>query len=153
MNPTHDDNILAEKFAQQDLPDSNHDKELLKGDEATIDLPDVADIPGQENIHVPKMNEYADTTAASDDEEGKNIFGDEDENDDSNVSDEERKLLDESANQTPNDEEAEDVKNAALDDMDNDGELLEEKGLEDDEFGEDLDLPENEETTEEESAV
>ena len=35
-----------------DLPDSERDKEELKQEETTIDLPDVKDIPGQENIHV-----------------------------------------------------------------------------------------------------
>jgi hypothetical protein len=151
MNPTHDDNRLTEKYGQQDLTDSKHDQELLKGDEATIDLPDVTDIPGQENVHPPHLSEYADTTASSADEEADDLFDDEAESDDSNVSAIEKRMLKEGAEQTPNDEEAEDVKNAALDDIDNDGSLLEEKGLEDDMFGEDLDLPQDEETTEEES--
>ena len=60
-----------------DLPDSERDKEELKQEETTIDLPDVKDIPGQENIHVPDLREMADITIASDDEEGVGIFDDE----------------------------------------------------------------------------
>ena len=60
-----------------DLPDSERDKEELKQEETTIDLPDVKDIPGQENIHVPDLREMADITIASDDEEGVGVFDDE----------------------------------------------------------------------------
>ena len=61
-----------------DLPDSDKDKEALKQEQTTIDLPDVKDIPGQENIHVPDLREMADTTISSDDEEGTGVFDDED---------------------------------------------------------------------------
>ncbi|HEX5150703.1 MAG TPA: hypothetical protein VFW07_04610 [Parafilimonas sp.] len=60
-----------------DLPDSERDKKELKQEETIIDLPDVKDIPGQENIHVPDLREMADTTISSDDEEGAGIFDDE----------------------------------------------------------------------------
>lgn len=59
-----------------DLPDSPEDQEKLKPEATTINLPDVSDIPGQENVTVPQMGAYADTTIASDDEEGTRIFGD-----------------------------------------------------------------------------
>jgi len=65
-----------------DLPDSAHDEERLQGEEVILDLPDVSDIPGQENIVPPKMNMFADTTIASDDEEGISVFGDETDNED-----------------------------------------------------------------------
>ena len=65
-----------------DLPDSPRDKEKLKNEETTIDLPDVKDIPGQEHIHPPNPREYADTTISSSDEEGDNIWGDEEATDD-----------------------------------------------------------------------
>ena len=57
-----------------DLPDSPGDEEKLQAEETYIDLPDVKDIPGQEFVHVPPAGEMADTTIASDDEEGKNVF-------------------------------------------------------------------------------
>lgn len=58
-----------------DLPDSEHDRELLKGDKAVFELPEVKDIPGQEYITVMPLGEMADTTIASDDEEGVGILG------------------------------------------------------------------------------
>jgi hypothetical protein len=58
-----------------DLPDSAADREKLQPENTVINLPDVSDIPGQENITVPQMGEFADTTISSDDEEGTGIFG------------------------------------------------------------------------------
>ena len=69
------------KSLTTDLPESERDKKELKQEETTIDLPDVKDIPGQENIHVPDLREMADTTIASDDEEGIGLFGEEDNKD------------------------------------------------------------------------
>lgn len=66
---------MATKNLNIDLPDSEKDKAKLQPDEAILDLPDVKDIPGQENIHVPELREMADTTISSDDEEGVGIFG------------------------------------------------------------------------------
>lgn len=65
-----------------DLPDSAADRERLQPEQTVINLPDVADIPGQENITVPQMGEFADTTISSDDEEGARIFGDDATSDD-----------------------------------------------------------------------
>ncbi|WP_300604111.1 hypothetical protein [Niabella sp.] len=59
---------------EQDLQDTEKDKQALQPDEGTLDLPEVKDIPGQENIHPPDLREMADTTIASDDEEGVGIF-------------------------------------------------------------------------------
>ena len=59
-----------------DLPDSPHDAERLKGDEATLDLPEVKDIPGQEFVHTAPMGMLSDTTVSSDDEEGEGLFDD-----------------------------------------------------------------------------
>src|SRR5258706_12949327 len=65
---------MADKDSFRDIEDSKRDKKRLQPDEATFDLPDVNDIPGQENIHVPNLREMADTTASSDDEEGIGIW-------------------------------------------------------------------------------
>src|SRR5436190_20335012 len=79
---------------QNDITDSPEDSKHLQPESTSIDLPDVKDIPGQKHVHVPKLREAIDTTASSDDEEGKGIFDDsEDSNDDSNVSNEEKELL------------------------------------------------------------
>lgn len=62
-----------------DLQDSKSDEKKLKQDKASLDLPDVKDIPGQEHIHVAPLGELADITISSDDEEGKGVFEDEEE--------------------------------------------------------------------------
>jgi len=67
-------NIMDTNKNEQDLRDTEKDQEKLQPDEGTLDLPEVKDIPGQENIHPPNLREMADTTIASDDEEGVGIF-------------------------------------------------------------------------------
>jgi hypothetical protein len=78
-NPRRDD----------DLTDSASDQERLKPEITIIDLPDVEDIPGQENIHVPPLGELADTTISSDDEEdilnGDTLEGDPEEDNDDTI--------------------------------------------------------------------
>jgi len=59
-----------------DLKDSSRDEERLKPDETIMELPEVKDIPGQENIHPPALGELADTTISSADEEGEGLFDD-----------------------------------------------------------------------------
>ena len=71
---------MAENTPKTDLQDSEKDQQKLKQDKAIIDLPDVKDIPGQENVHVPELREMADTTISSDDEEGTGLFGEDDAN-------------------------------------------------------------------------
>src|SRR5882762_10132158 len=53
-----------------DLTDAAADREKLRHDTATIDLPDVEDIPGQEYIQPPTLESFVDDTMASADEEG-----------------------------------------------------------------------------------
>lgn len=70
---------MAKKLS--DIKDSKRDEEKLKQDKATLDLPDVKDIPGQENVTAPDIKEMADTTISSDDEEGLGVLNEEDNND------------------------------------------------------------------------
>src|SRR6476661_2186879 len=63
-----------EKGLQNDISDSSKDRQKLKQDNASLDLPDVRDIPGQEHVHVPPLGELADITLSSDDEEGARVF-------------------------------------------------------------------------------
>jgi hypothetical protein len=58
-----------------DLPDSENDREKLSSEESYIDLPDVKDIPGQEFVNAPPLGALGDTTISSDDEEGRGVFG------------------------------------------------------------------------------
>ena len=138
-----------------DLTDSEHDRVRLENEEATLDLPDVKDIPGQEYVHTLPPGEFADTTISSADEEGDDIWSDEDvSGENSAVSETERRLLDDSANDMPTKDE-QSLRKAALDSTDTDGEPLNEKTSDNDVSGSDLDIPgadddnENEDTGEE----
>src|SRR5882724_3053650 len=123
-----------------DLKDSPEDKKRLEGDEGTLDLPDVNDIPGQ------KPNQSAatassDATSSSSDEEGYDVL-DENENlvtdKKTNVSSMERKMLDDAFD--PVSSEDEPIDQLALDNRDNDGDILNEKGMDKHLFGDDLDV-------------
>jgi len=123
-----------------DLPESKRDKELLKPDEATLDLPEVKDIPGQEHVRPLPPGEMADTTISSADEEANKLLGpDEDilEDKNLNVTNTERDLLQRSVESmaTLDDEQ---LNAAALDSTDDDGEKLNESS---DMSGRDLDVP------------
>jgi hypothetical protein len=112
----------------------------------TIDLPEVKDIPGQENVKPPRLGELADTTASSAGEEGDRTFNTADDKDDlgivmgteADVSPEERSVL---ANIDRRKAESEDAPliTGALDDRDDEGTLLNERS--DDLSGEELDVP------------
>jgi len=123
-----------------DLAETKRDKEQLKPDEGTLDLPDVKDIPGQEHVRPLIAGEIADTTASSADEEANGLL-DTDEDillDKSlNVTNTERDLLQRSTESmaTLDDEQ---LRAASLDNSDNDGELLNEKTPV---SGSDLDVP------------
>ena len=81
MNPTLE-NVQKNREADRkitppggmELPDSPQDAERLKPETATIQLPYVKNIPGQELIHPAPLGEIADTTTVPDDEEGVGIF-------------------------------------------------------------------------------
>lgn len=131
----------------EDLPDNPHDAERLQSETAIINLPDVEDIPGQENVKPMLMGEMADTTISSDDEEGVSVFGDENEDDDElvinndlNVSNEKNKPLQQADEDMPTEDDT-NLRNAALDNEDEDGDPLNEKGFGDDVTGDDLDVP------------
>ena len=124
----------------EDLQDSPQDQQKMQREEFEIEMPDVSDIPGQEHIRVAPLGELADTTISSDDEEGVGILDDvnEDELDDtSNVSTEERQDLEDSADVTDG-EDASNLQRARLDNTDEDGDELEESY---DVSGSDLDIP------------
>ncbi len=83
--PGNDDPIVNQDndiTNSEDLHDSPKDQEQLKSQTAVMDLPEVKDIPGQENIEPMPLGELADTTISSDDEEGVGILDFENEDDD-----------------------------------------------------------------------
>lgn len=128
-----------------DLPDSARDEKELQPESSTFNLPDVKDIPGQENIKPAPMGELADDTMSSADEEGDSIFDDDIEEDieessSSNVSKEERKDLEVSANDMPTQDDI-NLRRAALDNTDEDGIPLNESSFKNNVTGTGLDVP------------
>ncbi|HXB08043.1 MAG TPA: hypothetical protein VNW04_13025 [Puia sp.] len=123
---------------------------MAKKDKNSIDLPEVKDIPGQENIKPPRLGELADTTASSDDEEGDDIL----EQDDllgsgTNVTAEERSALARVGGREI-DTEDDVLDEAALDSTDDDGDPLNEGSFGRDVSGDDLDIPEADDGEEDE---
>ena len=152
------DNSTNNKLTS-DLQDSDKDKEVMKEEDTVIDLPEVKDIPGQENIQPAQMGELADTTISSADEEGDSIFDDDideelEESTDSNVTKEEKEDLRRTANDMPT-EDDQNLRRAALDNTDDDGTPLNEGSFKNNITGAGLDVPgaesddENEEIGEE----
>jgi hypothetical protein len=138
---------------------------MAKKDKNTIDLPEVTDIPGQEHVRPPRLGELADTTASSADEEGDDVLNPVDEEvpersegneregtwrsspaealalgNEGNVTADERSTL-ANIDRRRADSEDEVLRESALDTVDDDGDPLNEKGLNSDEAGDDLDVP------------
>jgi hypothetical protein len=130
-----------------DLQDSPHDEERMQPEEVILDLPDVSDIPGQENILPPNMESFADTTISSDDEEGVGLFDDEEDDEDADlvmgteadVSEEEKVILQRADEDMPTDDDTR-LRASALDSEDFEGDKLNEASLADDVSGGDLDI-------------
>ncbi|MDQ2863615.1 MAG: hypothetical protein M3R50_08220, partial [Bacteroidota bacterium] len=134
-------NTTATSKNSNDLPDSPKDKRAMEEQEVTLELPDVSDIPGQENIVPAPMGEMAGETIASADEEGDGIFDDDINEDiandpDSNVSQTEKDDLEEAANDMPGGDD-ENLREAALDNTDDDGTPLNEGSFKNDIAGDD----------------
>ena len=121
--------------AAVDLTDPQKDQQKLKGDQGTMDLPELKDIPGQENINPSSLVPPGDITISSEDEEGDNVLGSK--NDEGRITPLENGLLNQSFN-PPYDADLP-VEEISLDDRDAEGDRLEESGPEQDLFGEDLD--------------
>jgi hypothetical protein len=131
-----------------DLPDNPHDEARMKSEEVTLDLPEVSDIPGQENIIPPRLDSFADTTISSDDEEGVGIFGDDDVDkdtdtdltmgSDSDVTFSEKQALERADNDMPTQDDI-NLRRAELDQVDAEGDVLNEGSLATSVSGADLD--------------
>lgn len=124
-----------------DLQDSKKDMEKMKPEISTIDLPDVEDIPGQENVTPAPLGELADVTISSADEEGDAIFGDDVTSGTSadNVSTEDINNLRRSERSTSQDDR--NLQRAALDSVDDDGVPLNEDSFRRNHTPSDLDVP------------
>lgn len=138
-----------------DLPESARDEKELQSESSIFDLPEVKDIPGQENIIPLPMGDLAGETISSSDEEGDSIFDDDidediEESSDSNVSEEEKTDLRRSANDMPTEDDI-NLRRAALDNTDEDGTPLNESSFKNNITGTGLDVPgaENDDENEE----
>lgn len=125
------------------------------GNSFTITMPDVTDIPGQEHVHPPRMREMEDVTISSAGEEGEGLLdelnggsGRDDTDNETNVGEQERIAL-QDADRIVN-EETRDRDDLALDNTDEDGDVLNE-GADASDLGEDLDVPGADEDDENES--
>ena len=141
--------VLAYASARDkmDLTDSSRDQERLRGDEATLDLPDVKDIPGQEFVHAAPLGMLADTTISSADEEGEGLFEDDEEDEtdivmgtEADITRTEKQTLQRSEDYMPTRDEAQ-LQRASMDSTDFEGEPLNERSFGDERSGSDLDIP------------
>ena len=131
-------NFELSRNRKSDLKDSPRDEERLRGEEGTIDMPEVKDIPGQEHVRVPNMGAMADTTLSSADEEGEGVLDDlnsDDLDDDiirmgteADVSATDVAMLKSGDSYYPSRDEDQLV-DASMDNVDFDGEPLNEKGF------------------------
>jgi hypothetical protein len=127
------------------------DKKAIGKQASFINLPDVEDIPGQENIRPPRLKEFEDTTISSADEEGDELWDESKilSGDEENVSEVERELLRKAANNNIGSED-EELKKAIPDTTDADGDPLNETFSYKDLSAKDLDIPDDFEDDEDE---
>ena len=130
----------TKKNDSADLAESQRDKELLKPDEGTLNLPEVKDIPGQEHVRPFLPAEMADTTISSADEEGSGLLDTDEDiiaDKETDVTNMEKEILQRSSESMASKED-EQWKESQLDKTDDDGTLLNEKV---NYSGSDLDVP------------
>jgi hypothetical protein len=117
---------------------------MAKGKSGQINLPEVKDIPGQEHVRAPRLGELADNTASSADEEGDGVLEPKDDDlaggNDADVTREERRGLESIDNREAGTED-EVLVQSRLDDVDEDGDPLNEESFGEDVSGEGLDVP------------
>lgn len=136
-------NNKTDQYKLSDNIDSPEDKKKMEEEINKVNMPDVTDIPGQEHIMPMPRGKMADTTISSADEEGADVYNDNIdhkiiEQEDSNVSKEERDLL-ASVNDMRGDDQ--NLREAALDSTDNAGTPLNEGSFDKDISPDDLDVP------------
>jgi hypothetical protein len=127
--------------------DSPRDREKMKDlddQPSDFDIPDAHEIPGQEDFTPAPLGEVADTTISSADEEGEEAFEENLDEEimnspDSNVSEEEKKTLGRTFNDMPGDDE--NLREAALDNRDEEGDELNEESFKNNISASDLDIP------------
>lgn len=138
--------------AKDSTASTKRKNKLTEDGNAYVEIPDVSDIPGQENIVNPGVaGSMRDTTIASDDEEGiregKDIFEEDDDTKivmgtEADVTSEDLVLLgDPDKDMDMSEDEL--VRKEGLDDTDFEGDPLNEAAVGDDSTGDDLDMPDD----------
>lgn len=132
--------------ATEDITQPNNNNGKVPTDGENIILPEVSDIPGQENITAAPLGELADTTISSAGEEdvvnGDSLDKDDDDIEivmgtEADVTDEDLLLLgDKDQDMDMNEDEDLDNRRPKLDETDDDGDLLNENAT-----GADMDVP------------
>ena len=133
-------------FIHKDIADSPKDAKALENEEVTMDLPEVSDIPGQENIILPSLDALGDTTASSDDEEGVGLLDDLNEDEETEPADGseadvtpmEKTLLEQADEDMPTRDDQQ-LKESFLDETDEEGDPINEGSMTTDVSGGDLD--------------
>ena len=153
------DEFTQEPREGKDSSSAIRNKKKLEQDGSYIEMPEVSDIPGQENVRNAGLpGEMADTTISSDDEEGirggKDILEGEEHDlgivmgTDADVTRDDIAMLGD--NETDMDDgEDERIPKEGLDDIDNDGDPLNEGPVNISSTGEDLDIPKDDEEEDE----
>ena len=136
--------MTNKNYLHDDIQDSPEDQEKLKPEEATLDLPELKDIPGAGRLEKNASLLPGDTTISTADEEGEGVLDESDDDLDdeimangSDVTPAEKKLLRDSFD--PSYDTDLPVESISLDQKDDDGVSLNESGIGQDLFGEDLD--------------
>src|SRR5215471_1435992 len=106
-----------------DAGQASGDVEHLQPDQATLQLPEVKDIPGQEYIHVPPGGILADDTVSSEDEEEKSVL---DDTTDEDIIQDNRESKEFPPGSLPMDEDDRNILKNSLEDSDTDGDPLNE---------------------------
>jgi hypothetical protein len=135
--------------AGKDITDPKKDQEKLAPEETEIDMPEIKDIPGQENIRPLPLRGLSDITPSSDDEEGVGLVDklnkpeDDDEliitGNETDISPEELSML-ERMDGFEATVDNQNLTKASLDALDDEGEALNEKGFGEELSGGDLDV-------------
>ncbi len=128
--------MTNKKYLKEDITDSLQDQEKLKSDLAILDLPELKDIPGASGKNKTNPPTSLETISSAD-EEADELFEDGKDSTETDVSPLEKELLNDAFD--PSYDVDLPIQSLSLDDRDNEGELLEEAGMDKDLFGKDLD--------------
>jgi hypothetical protein len=141
--------MTNKEYLHEDITDSPQDRGKLNGDLAILDLPEIKDIPGASRSKKTGTWTADNETFSSADEEGDELLEEQKNPVDTDISPLEKELLNDAFD--PSYDIDLPIQSLALDDRDNEGDLLEEAGQNKDLFGKDLDdnliREEDEETT------